>query len=80
LTENGLVGLTLFLLWIGAFFVRAFIVVQLDPIRIGVFGGAVIWLAAAVGDSFHTREMFLNLGLFMMVMAAMPSNTFVNEK
>jgi O-antigen ligase len=80
LTENGLVGLTLFLLWIGAFFVRAFRVVQLDPIRIGVFGGAVIWLAAAVGDSFHTREMFLNLGLFMMAMAAMPSNTFVNEK
>ena len=80
LTENGLVGLTLFLLWIGAFFVRAFRVVQLDPIRIGVFGGAVIWLAAAVGDSFHTREMFLNLGLFMMALAAMPSNTFVNEK
>ena len=80
LTENGLVGLTLFLLWIGAFFVRAFRVVQLDPIRIGVFGGAVIWFAAAVGDSFHTREMFLNLGLFMMVLAAMPSNTLVNEK
>jgi len=80
LTENGLVGLTLFLLWIGAFFVRAFRVVQLDPIHIGVFGGAVIWLAAAVGDSFHTREMFLNLGLFMMALAAMPSNTFVNEK
>ena len=80
LTENGLVGLTLFLLWIGAFFVRAFRVVQLDPIRIGVFGGAVIWFAAAVGDSFHTREMFLNLGLFMMVLAAMPSNTLVNDK
>lgn len=80
LTENGLVGLTLFVLWIGAFFVRAFRVVQLDPIRIGVFGGAVIWLAAAVGDSFHTREMFLNLGLFMMALAAMPLNTFVNEK
>ena len=80
LTENGLVGLTLFLLWIGAFFVRAFRVVQLDPIRIGVFGGAVIWLAAAVGDSFHTREMFLNLGLFMMALAAMPSNTLVNQK
>ena len=80
LTENGLVGLTLFLLWIGAFFVRAFRVVQLDPIRIGVFGGVVIWLAAAVGDSFHTREMFLNLGLFMMALATMPSHTFVNEK
>ena len=80
LTENGLVGLTLFLLWIGAFFVRAFRVVQLDPVRIGVFGGAVIWLAAAVGDSFHTREMFLNLGIFMMALAAMPSNTIVNDK
>ena len=80
LTENGLVGLTLFLLWIGAFFVRAFRVVQLDPIRIGVFGGAVIWLAAAVGDSFHTREMFLNLGIFMMALAAMPSNILVNDK
>jgi len=80
LTENGLVGLTLFLLWIGAFFVRAFRVVQLDPIRIGVFGGAVIWFAAAVGDSFHTREMFLNLGIFMMALAAMPSNTPVNDK
>ena len=80
LTENGLVGLTLFLLWIGAFFVRAFRVVQLDPIRIGVFGGAVIWFAAAVGDSFHTREMFLNLGIFMMTLAAMPSNTLVNDK
>ena len=80
LTENGLVGLTLFLLWIGAFFVRAFRVVQLDPIRIGVFGGAVIWFAAAVGDSFHMREMFLNLGIFMMALAAMPSNTLVNDK
>ena len=80
LTENGLVGFSLLMLWIGAFFVRAFKAVQLDPIRIGVFGGAVIWFAAAVGDSFHTREMFLNLGLFMMALAAMPSNTLVNQK
>ena len=72
LTENGLVGLTLFLVWSGAFFVRAFQAVQLDPIRIGVFGGTVIWYAAAVGDSFHTREMFLVIGVIMMVMAAMP--------
>ena len=78
LTENGLVGLTLFLLWIGAFFVRAFRVVQLDPVRIGVFGGAVIWLAAAVGDSFHTREMFLNLGIFMMALAAMPTENLTD--
>jgi O-antigen ligase len=72
LTENGLVGLTLFLLWSGAFFVRAFQAVQLDPIRIGVFGGTVIWYAAAVGDSFHTREMFLAIGVIMMALAAMP--------
>ena len=72
LTENGLVGLTLFLVWSGAFFVRAFKAVQLDPIRIGVFGGTVIWYAAAVGDSFHTREMFLVVGVIMMALAAMP--------
>ena len=72
LTENGLVGLTLFLLWSGAFFVRAFQAVQLDPIRIGVFGGTVIWYAAAMGDSFHTREMFLAIGVIMMALAAMP--------
>jgi len=67
-----LVGLTLFLVWSGAFFVRAFKAVQLDPIRIGVFGGVVIWFTAAVGDSFHTREMFLAIGVIMMTMAAMP--------
>lgn len=72
LTENGLVGLTLFLVWSGAFFVRAFQAVQLDPIRIGVFGGTVIWYAAAVGDSFHTREVFLVVGVIMMALAAMP--------
>jgi len=72
LTENGLVGLTLFLVWSGAFFVRAFKAVQLDPIRIGVFGGTVIWYAAAIGDSFHTREMFLVIGVIMMALAAMP--------
>ena len=72
LTENGVVGLTLFMVWAGAFFFRAFKVVQLDPIRIGVFGGAIIWFVAAVGDSFHTREMFLSIGVIMMALAAMP--------
>lgn len=80
LTENGLVGFSFLMLWISAFFARAFKAVQLDPIRIGVFGGAVIWLAAAVGDSFHTREMFLNLALLMMVLTAMPSNHLSNKK
>jgi hypothetical protein len=37
-----------------------------------VFGGTVIWYAAAVGDSFHTREMFLVVGVIMMALAAMP--------
>ena len=72
LTENGLVGLTLLLVWAGAFFVRAFKTVQLDPIRIGVFGGAVLWFVAGIGDSFHTRGVFLTVGVIMMAMATMP--------
>ena len=72
LTENGLVGLILFLAWVGVFFVRAFKGVQVEPIRIGVFGAAVIWFSAAVVDSFHRSEFFLSLGVIMMVMAAMP--------
>lgn len=72
LTENGLVGLILFLAWVGAFFVRAFKGVQLDPIRIGVFGAAVIWFSAAAVDSFHRSEFFLALGMIMMAMAGMP--------
>ena len=72
LTENGVVGLTLFLLWVGAFFVRAFRVVQCNPIRIGAFGGAVIWFSAAAVDSFHRNESFLSLGVLMIVLAAMP--------
>lgn len=72
LTENGLVGLTLFLLWVGAFFVRAFRVVQRNPIRIGAFGGAVIWFSAAAVDSFHRTEYFLSLGVIMITLGAMP--------
>ena len=72
LTENGLVGLILFLAWVGAFFVRAFKGVQLDSIRVVVFGAAVIWFSAAAVDSFHRNESFLSLGVIMMAMAAMP--------
>ena len=72
LTENGLVGLTLFFMWTGAFFVRAFKAVQLDSIRISVFGGAIVWFAAGIGDSFHTRGVFLTVGVIMMALAAMP--------
>ena len=76
LTENGLVGLIIFLAWVGAFFVRAFKGVQLDPIRIGVFGAAVVWFSAAAVDSFHRSEFFLSLGVIMIVMAAMPVECF----
>jgi hypothetical protein len=51
LTENGVVGLSLFLCSIAAFFMRAFRIIQVEPIRIGVFGGAVIWFAAAATDT-----------------------------
>ena len=72
LMENGLVGLILFLAWVGAFFVRAFKGIQLDPIRVVVFGAAVIWFSAAAVDTFHRNESFLSLGVIMMVMAGMP--------
>lgn len=83
LTENGLVGLGLFCIWAGAFFIRAFKMVQLDPIRISMFGGAIIWFAAGIGDSFHTRGVFLTVGVIMMAMATMPleisANTYGRE-
>jgi len=72
LTENGLVGVVLFCFWAGAFFINAFKFVQLDPNRISMFGGAVIWFAAGIGDSFHTRGVFLTVGVIVMAMATMP--------
>ena len=72
LTENGIVGLALYLGFAAAFFVRAFRVVQVHPIRIGVFGGAVIWFAAAAADTYHMRGVFLSIGVIMMALAAMP--------
>ena len=72
LTENGIVGLALYLGFAAAFFVRAFRVVQVHPIRIGVFGGAVIWFAAAAADTYHMRGVFLSIGVIMMALATMP--------
>ncbi len=72
LTENGVVGLSLFLCYIAAFFVRAFRIIQVEPIRIGVFGGAVIWFAAAATDTYHMRGVFLSIGVIMMALATMP--------
>ena len=56
----------------GAFFARAFKGIQLDPIRVVVFGAAVIWFSAAAVDTFHRNESFLSLGVIMMVMAGIP--------
>lgn len=72
LTENGVVGLSLFLCSIAAFFMRAFRIIQVEPIRIGVFGGTVIWFAAAATDTYHMRGVFLSIGVIMMALAAMP--------
>ncbi len=80
LTENGMFGLVLFMIWAGAFFVRAFQLVQLDPIRIGAFGGAVVWFTAAIADGFHTREMFLAVGVIMISLAGMPLKNSSNHE
>lgn len=72
LTETGVIGLAIFLLWTAAFFVRAVSCLRVDTIRIGAFGGTIIWYSAAATDSFHTRGAFLTIGVIMMALAAMP--------
>jgi len=71
LLENGIVGLALFLSWTAIFFFRAFRRVQSDPIRIGAFGGAVIWFVAASVDTYHIRTYFLVIGVIMIALASM---------
>ncbi len=75
LTESGIVGLGLFLAWGIAFFVRAIACLRLDPLRIGAFGGTIIWFSAAAFDSFHTRGVFLTVGVIMIALAVMPRTT-----
>jgi len=72
LTESGIIGLALFLAWTAAFFVRAIGCLRIDTIRIGAFGGTIIWFSAAATDSFHTRGVFLTIGVIMMALAVMP--------
>jgi len=72
LTESGLVGIALFLAWAVAFLVRAIDCTRVDPLRIGAFGGAIIWFSAAAFDSFNTRGVFLTVGVIMMALAVMP--------
>ena len=43
-----------------------------------MFGGAVFWFAAGIGDSFHTRGVFLTVRVIMMAMAAMPLDLSAN--
>ena len=75
LTESGIVGLALFLVWGVAFFVRAIVCLRADPVRIGAFGGTIIWFSAAAFDSFHTRGVFLTVGVIMIALAVMPRTT-----
>ena len=75
LTESGIVGLALFLAWGVAFFVRAISCLRDDPLRVGVFGGTIIWFSAGAFDSFHTRGVFLTVGVIMIALAVMPRTT-----
>ena len=75
LTESGIVGLGFFLVWGVAFFVRAIVCLRADPVRIGAFGGTIIWFSAGAFDSFHTRGVFLTVGVIMIALAVMPRTT-----
>jgi len=75
LTESGIIGLGLFLVWGVAFFVRAIVCLRADPVRIGTFGGAIIWFSAGAFDSFNTRGVFLTVGVIMLALAVMPRMT-----
>jgi O-antigen ligase len=72
LTENGVIGLALFAAWAGACLGRGLQQVRGDPARIGAFGGTVMWFGAAMFDSFHTRGVFLSVGVIVMALATMP--------
>ena len=72
LTESGLIGLALFLAWSAAFFARSIACLRLEPIRIGVFGGAIIWFTAAAFDTFTARGVFLSIGTIMITLTVMP--------
>ena len=72
LTECGIVGLGLFVLWSVAFAIKAIQCVRIDPMRIGALGGTIIWFSAAAFDSFNTRGVFLTVGAIMIALAVMP--------
>ncbi len=72
LTECGLVGLGLFVLWAIVFFGRAIAMLRDDPVRIGAIGGAIVWFTAAAFDSFNTRGVFLTVGAIMIALSVMP--------
>ncbi len=72
LTESGAIGLALFLAWAAAFFVRSIACLRLEPVRVGAFGGTIIWFSAAAFDTFTARGVFLSLGTIMIAMSVMP--------
>ncbi len=72
LTESGMIGLALFLAWSAAFFVRSIACLRIEPVRVGVFGGAIIWFSAAAFDTFTARGVFLSIGTIMIAMTVMP--------
>ena len=72
LTESGAIGLMIFVAWMVAFLMRGVQLLRDDPLRVGVFGGAIIWFSTAAFDSFHTRGVFLTVGVIMIALAVMP--------
>lgn len=80
LTESGAIGLSLFLAWTAAFFVRSIACLRLEPVRVGAFGGAIIWFTAAAFDTFTARGVFLSLGTIMIAMSVMPPMAAVRAR
>ena len=72
LTECGIVGLGLFVLWSVTFAIKAIQCVRIDPMRVGALGGTIVWFSAAAFDSFNTRGVFLTVGAIMIALAVMP--------
>ena len=72
LTESGVIGLVMFVAWMISFLLRGVQSLREDPLRVGVFGGAIIWFSAALFDSFNTRGVFLTVGVIMIALAVMP--------
>ena len=72
LTESGIIGLALLLAWSAAFFVRGVACLRLEPIRIGVFGGAIIWFTAAAFDTLTANGALFGVGVIMIAMTVMP--------